>query len=135
VTSSGKNVAPGPLEDVLRSHPLVSQAMVVGDGQASIGALLTLDSDAVADWLSTADRPAVPVPDLVEDPDLLAELRTAVATANETVSSAEAIKHIRVLPTDFTEDSGHLTPTLKVKRSVVMADFAGDIDALYARRR
>ena len=135
VTSSGKNVAPGPLEDVLRGHPLVSQAMVVGDGQASIGALLTLDADAVADWLAAADRPAVPVPDLVEDPDLLAELRTAVTAANATVSSAEAIKHIRVLPTDFTEDSGHLTPTLKVKRSVVMADFAGDVEALYARRR
>ena len=135
VTSSGKNVAPGPLEDVLRAHPLVSQAMVVGDGQASIGALLTLDADAVTDWLAAADRPAVPVPDLVEDPDLLAELRTAVTAANATVSSAEAIKHIRVLPTDFTEDSGHLTPTLKVKRSVVMADFAGDVEALYARRR
>jgi long-chain acyl-CoA synthetase len=135
VTSSGKNVAPGPLEDVLRAHPLVSQAIVVGDGQASIGALLTLDADAVTDWLAGADRPAAPMADLVEDPDLLAELRSAVTAANATVSSAESIKHIRVLPTDFTEDSGHLTPTLKVKRSVVMADFAEDVEALYARRR
>jgi long-chain acyl-CoA synthetase len=135
VTSSGKNVAPGPLEDVLRGHPLVSQAIVVGDGQASVGALLTLDAEAVAAWLASAGRPDVPVAELVEDPDLLTELRTAVNAANETVSSAEGIKHLRVLPTDFTEDSGHLTPTLKVKRSVVMTDFAADVEALYARRR
>jgi long-chain acyl-CoA synthetase len=134
VTSSGKNVAPGPLEDVLRSHPLVSQAMVVGDGRASVAALLTLDAEAVGDWLSRNKRPTVPVAELVNDPDLLTELRTAVAAANATVSSAEGIKHLRVLPVDLTETSGHLTPTLKLKRSVVLADFAADIEAMYARK-
>jgi long-chain acyl-CoA synthetase len=134
VTSSGKNVAPGPLEDVLRAHPLVSQAMVVGDGRAAVAALLTVDAEAVADWLSRNQRAAVPVAELVEDPALLAELRTAVTAANATVSSAESIKHYRVLPLDLTEDSGHLTPTLKLKRSVVMTDFAADIEALYARK-
>jgi long-chain acyl-CoA synthetase len=134
VTSSGKNVAPGPLEDVLRAHPLVSQAMVVGDGRASVGALLTLDTEAVSDWLASHHRPAVPVADLVHDPELLAELRTAVSAANATVSSAEGIKHIRVLPIDLTESSGHLTPTLKLKRSVVLADFGADVEALYARK-
>jgi long-chain acyl-CoA synthetase len=133
VTTSGKNVAPAPLEDVLRSHPLVSQALVVGDGRASIGALITLDAEAVADWLARNERAAVPVAELVDDPALLAELRTAVTAANATVSSAEAIKHIRVLPADLTEESGHLTPTLKLKRSVVMADFAADVEALYTR--
>jgi long-chain acyl-CoA synthetase len=103
-------VAPGPLEDVLRAHPLVSQAIVIGDGRPSVAALLSLDADAVADWLAQAKRPAVPVADLVDDPDLLAELRVAVDAANATVSSAEGIKHIRVLPIDLTEESGHLTP-------------------------
>jgi len=134
VTSSGKNVAPAPLEDVLRAHPLVSQAMVVGDGRASIGALLTLDPESMTDWLSRHERPAAPVSDLVEDPDLLAELRTAVTAANATVSSAESIKHFRVLPADLTEASGHLTPTMKLKRSVVAADFAAEIESLYTRR-
>ncbi|MDP9319217.1 MAG: long-chain fatty acid--CoA ligase, partial [Actinomycetota bacterium] len=134
VTSSGKNVAPGPLEDVLRAHPLVSQAIVIGDGRASVAALLSLDAEAVADWLSRAKRPAVPVAQLVDDPDLLGELRQAVAAANATVSSAEAIKHIRVLPVDLTEESGHLTPTLKLKRAVVMSDFAADVDAVYVRK-
>ena len=135
VTSSGKNVAPGPLEDVLRAHPLVSQAIVIGDGRPSVAALLSLDADAVADWLAQAKRPAVPVADLVDDPDLLAELRVAVDAANATVSSAEGIKHIRVLPIDLTEESGHLTPTLKLKRAAVMADFAADVDAVYSRKR
>jgi long-chain acyl-CoA synthetase len=134
VTSSGKNVAPGPLEDVLRAHPLVSQAIVIGDGRASVAALVTLDAEAVADWLSRAKRPAVPVAELVADPDLLGELRQAVAAANATVSSAEAIKHIRVLPVDLTEESGHLTPTLKLKRAVVMSDFAADVEAVYRRK-
>jgi len=134
VTSSGKNVAPGPLEDVLRAHPLVSQAIVVGDGRASVAALVSLDAEAVADWLSRAQRAAVPVAELVDDPALLGELRSAVTAANATVSSAEAIKHIRVLPVDLTEDSGHLTPTMKLKRSVVMSDFAAEVEALYARR-
>jgi long-chain acyl-CoA synthetase len=134
VTSSGKNIAPGPLEDVLRAHPLVSQAIVVGDGRASAAALLTLDAEAVGDWLSHAKRAPVPVPELVDDSALLAELRTAVTAANATVSSAEAIKQIRVLPVDLTEEGGHLTPTLKLKRSVVMSDFAAEVEALYARK-
>jgi long-chain acyl-CoA synthetase len=134
VTSSGKNVAPAPLEDVLRAHPLVSQALVIGDGRASVAALLALDAEAVADWLARANRPAVPVAELVDDQDLLDELRPAVAAANATVSSAEAIRHFRVLPVDLTEQSGHLTPTLKLKRAAVMADFAAEVEAVYARR-
>jgi long-chain acyl-CoA synthetase len=95
---------------------------------------VSLDAEAVADWLSRAQRAAVPVAELVDDPALLGELRSAVTAANATVSSAEAIKHIRVLPVDLTEDSGHLTPTMKLKRSVVMSDFAAEVEALYARR-
>ncbi|HZI97582.1 MAG TPA: AMP-dependent synthetase/ligase [Actinomycetales bacterium] len=134
VTSAGKNVSPAPLEDVVRSHPLVSQCVVVGDGRASIGALVTLDAEAVEAWLTTHDKPVVPPSDLVDDPDLLAEVRTAVDAASDTVSSAEGIKRFRVLPADLTEDAGHLTPTMKVKRAVVLAEFAAEVDALYAPR-
>ncbi len=134
VTSAGKNVSPAPLEDVIRSHVLVSQAVVVGDGRAQIAALITLDVESVALWLQERGRPSVPIAELTEDADLLAELRGAVDAANEMVSSAEQVKKFRVLPVDVTEESGHLTPTLKVKRSVVMRDFAADVEALYARR-
>ena len=134
VTSSGKNVSPGPLEDKIRSHALVSQALVVGDGRPSIGALITLDAESVELWLAEQDRAGTPLADLTEDPALLAEIRTSVDAANETVSTAEQISRFRVLPVDLTEEAGHLTPTLKVKRSVVMAEFADEVEALYAKR-
>ena len=135
VTSSGKNVSPGPLEDSLRAHPLVSQAVVVGDGRSSIGALVTLDEESVAAWLQQAGREPEPVADLVEDADLLAELRRAVDAANETVSSAEGIRRLRVLPVDLTEEGGQLTPSMKVKRGVVLEQFADELEAMYRSRR
>ncbi|WP_298805563.1 long-chain fatty acid--CoA ligase [uncultured Pseudokineococcus sp.] len=135
VTSSGKNVSPGPLEDSLRAHPLVSQAVVVGDGRSSVGALVTLDQEALDAWLAQAGRPAAPAADLVEDPDLLAELRRAVDAANESVSSAEGIRRLRVLPVDLTEEGGQLTPSMKVKRGVVLEEFADEVEAMYRPRR
>ena len=134
VTSAGKNVSPAPLEDVVRAHPLVSQCVVVGDGRASIGALVTLDAEATEAWLTAQGRPVVPPSELVDDPAVLADLRTAIDAASATVSSAEGIKRFRVLPVDLTEEAGHLTPTMKVKRTVVMAEFASEVDALYAPR-
>ncbi|MEJ5867913.1 long-chain fatty acid--CoA ligase [Pseudokineococcus sp. 5B2Z-1] len=135
VTSSGKNVSPGPLEDSLRAHPLVSQAVVVGDGRSSVGALVTLDQEALDAWLTQSGRPAAPAADLVEDPDLLAELRRAVDAANESVSSAEGIRRLRVLPVDLTEEGGQLTPSMKVKRGVVLEEFADEVEAMYRPRR
>lgn len=135
VTSSGKNVSPGPLEDSLRAHPLVSQAVVVGDGRSSVGALVTLDQEALDAWLQQAGRPTAPAADLVEDPDLLAELRRAVDAANESVSSAEGIRRLRVLPVDLTEEGGQLTPSMKVKRGVVLEEFADEVEAMYRPRR
>jgi long-chain acyl-CoA synthetase len=134
VTSAGKNVSPAPLEDVIRSHVLVSQALVVGDARPSIGALITLDAESMEPWLAEHGRSGTPLADLTEDPALLAELRTAVDAANATVSAAEQITRFRVLPVDLTEQGGHLTPTLKVKRAVVMAEFADEVEALYTRR-
>ncbi|WP_301546673.1 long-chain fatty acid--CoA ligase [Gordonia sp. X0973] len=132
VTAGGKNVSPAGLEDVIRAHPLVSQALVVGDQKPFIGALITLDAEALAAWKARAGIPAdTPTADLVDNAALRTEIQTAVDEANKTVSHAEAIKKFRILPVDFTEETGELTPTLKVKRNVVTEKFAADIDALY----
>ncbi|MBM7804845.1 long-chain acyl-CoA synthetase [Geodermatophilus bullaregiensis] len=134
VTAGGKNVAPAVLEDRLRAHRLVSQCIVVGDQRPFIAALVTLDAEALPLWLESKGRPAdTPVEELVDDPDVRAELDAAVAEANRAVSQAEAIKRYRVLATDFTEDNGMLTPSLKLKRSVVMKEFDPEVEALYAR--
>lgn len=134
VTAGGKNVAPALLEDRLRAHPLISQAMVVGDAQPFIAALITIDPEAFPGWKQRNGKDAsATVGDLAEDPDLLAEVDLAVKDANQAVSHAESIRKIRILPVDFTEDTGELTPTLKVKRKVVAERFAADIEALYAK--
>jgi len=134
VTAGGKNVAPAGLEDQLRSHPLISQAMVVGDAKPFIGALITIDPEAIESWKQRNGKPAgASVGDLANDPDLLAEVDAAVKQANLSVSHAESIRKFRILPVDFTEDTGELTPTMKVKRKVVAEKFASDIDALYAK--
>jgi long-chain acyl-CoA synthetase len=132
VTSGGKNVAPGTLEDRLRSHPLVSQAMVVGDGRPYVAALVTLDAEALHHWLDERGRPFTDPRELVDDEQVRASIAEAVAEANEAVSRAEAIKRFTVLPIDLTEGGGHLTPTLKVRRQAVAAQFADEIEALYA---
>ncbi|MGR7028037.1 AMP-dependent synthetase/ligase [Geodermatophilus sp. URMC 62] len=132
VTAGGKNVAPAVLEDRLRAHRLVSQCIVVGDQRPFIAALVTLDAEALPQWLEATGRPAdTPVAELVDDPGLHAELDAAVAEANKAVSHAEAIKKYRVLTQDFTEDNGMLTPSLKLKRSVVVKEFDAEIEALY----
>jgi long-chain acyl-CoA synthetase len=134
VTSSGKNVAPTVLEDRLRAHWLISQCVVVGDERPFIGALVTIDVDAFAPWKEQADKPATAtVADLREDPDLLAAVQSAVDDANLAVSAAEAIKRFRVLTLDFTVDGEELTPTLKVKRHVVLKEYGEDVEALYRR--
>jgi long-chain acyl-CoA synthetase len=132
VTAGGKNVAPGPLEDRLRAHPLISQCLVVGDGRKFIGCLITLDPEAIEPWQEQHGKSSLSMAELAEDPDLAKEIDAAVAETNASVSRAEAIKKYRILVADFTEESGHLTPTLKVKRNLVLKDFAAEIDALYS---
>ena len=135
VTAGGKNVAPAVLEDRLRAHPLVSQCMVVGDQRPFIACLVTLDAEAVRPWLEARGRPAdSPVADLADDADLRQELQKAVDEANRAVSKAEAIRQFRVLAVDWTEESGQLTPSMKLKRSVVLAEFGDEVEALYAPR-
>jgi long-chain acyl-CoA synthetase len=136
VTAGGKNVAPAVLEDRLRAHPLISQCMVIGDGKPYIACLITLDDEALGHWKQQHGRPAdATARDLAEDPELLAEIQAAVDDANQAVSRAESIRKFLILDTDFTEESGHLTPSLKVRRNVVLKDFSADIEALYASPR
>ena len=133
VTAGGINVAPSVLEDRLRANPLVSQAMVVGEGRPYVACLVTLDPGGLELWKKRHGRLADATPrDLAGDPELIAEIQRAVDDANKAVSRAESIRRFRVLPVDFTEASGQLTPSLKVRRDVVAKDFAADIEALYS---
>jgi long-chain acyl-CoA synthetase len=133
VTAGGKNVAPAVLEDRLRAHALVSQCVVVGDAKPFIACLITLDVDAVPAFLRAHQKPLdTPIADLTEDPDMLAAIQGAVDEANLAVSKAEAIRKFVILPVDFTEEGGELTPSLKLKRTVVMKEFSNEVEALYS---
>ena len=133
VTAGGTNVAPAVLEDRLRANPLVSDCMVVGDARPYIAALVTLDPGALESWKRQHGKPAdATARDLAGDPELIAEIQRAVDDANRAVSRAESIRRFRILSTDFTEASGQLTPSLKLRRNVVARDFAADIEALYS---
>ncbi|MEU1806133.1 AMP-dependent synthetase/ligase [Streptomyces sp. NPDC019937] len=134
ITAGGKNVAPAVIEDRIRAHALIAECMVVGDGRPFVGALITLDEEFLPRWAAEHGKPAdATVADLCEDAELLAEIQTAVDDGNAAVSKAESVRKFRVLTQQFTEDSGHVTPSLKLKRNVVAKDFATEIEALYSR--
>jgi long-chain acyl-CoA synthetase len=131
VTAGGKNVAPAVLEDRIRAHALVSQCMVVGDNQPFIAALITIDQDALKVWVANHKKDGASLQDLVNDPDLVTVIQTAVDDANKAVSRAESIRKFTILPTDFTIAGGHLTAKLTIKRHVIAKEFAKEIDALF----
>ena len=130
VTAGGKNVAPAVLEDRVRAHALVDQCLVVGDGQPFIAALVTLDREAVALWADQHGKSSK-IEDLVDDADLRTEVETAIDDANKAVSKAESIRKFRILRQEWTEEGGQLTPSLKLKRNVVMRENKDDVAALY----
>jgi long-chain acyl-CoA synthetase len=133
ITAGGKNVAPAVLEDRLRAHPLISQCLVVGDGRPYVGCLVTLDEEALDAWKARRPKLAgATTADLIREPELIAEIQRAVDEANKAVSRPESIRRFRLLAVDFTEQGGYLTPSLKVRRGVVVKDFASEIEALYA---
>ncbi len=132
VTAGGKNVAPAVLEDRLRSNPLISQCMVVGDNKPFIAALITLDPDSIKPWSVANKKEGASIADLAKDPTLLSAIQSAVDETNKAVSKAESIRKFTVLPIDFTIAGGHLTAKLSVKRHVVAQQFAREIDELFA---
>jgi long-chain acyl-CoA synthetase len=132
VTAGGKNVAPAVLEDRMRAHPLISQCMVVGDGQPFVSALVTIDPDVYPVWAAEHDKSAN-VMEVLDDEDLRAEIQNAIDDANKAVSKAESVRTFRILPDDFTIEGGELTPTLKVKRGVVNEKYADVIESMYVK--
>ncbi|MEU4149097.1 AMP-dependent synthetase/ligase [Streptomyces sp. NPDC026659] len=131
VTSGGKSVSPGVLEERVRDHPLVHQCIVVGNDRPYVAALITLDQDAVEHWLQMQGRPGRDISRLVRDPAVETEVRRAVVAANTLVSQAESIRTFRVLVQPFTEEHGLLTPSLKLKRKAIEKAYEQEIDALY----
>ena len=132
VTAGGKNVAPSVLEDRIRAHPLVSQCMVVGDGRPFIAALVTIDSESFRTWAQHHKKNGG-ISDLHDDLKLRSEIGSVIDDANQTVSKAESIRKFTILPVDWTEEGGQITPSLKLKRNVVMRQFRDDIDAIYTK--
>jgi long-chain acyl-CoA synthetase len=132
VTAGGKNVAPAVLEDRLRSHPLISQCMVVGDNKPFIAALITIDPDSIKPWAVANKKENASIAELAKDPTLIDVIQTAVDETNKAVSRAESIRKFTILPVDFTIPGGQLTAKLSVKRHVVSQQFAREIDELFA---
>ncbi|WKV16591.1 long-chain fatty acid--CoA ligase [Janibacter limosus] len=131
VTAGGKNVAPGVLEDRLRAHPIISQCLVVGDGKPFIAALVTLDEEMLPGWAANNGLGSLTVEQARTHEAVLAEVRGAVDDANKAVSKAESIRKFAIPGEDFTEDNGTLTPSLKLKRNIIMRDFEDEVEALY----
>jgi long-chain acyl-CoA synthetase len=132
ITAGGKNVSPAVLEDAIRANPIVGQVVVVGDQRPFIGALVTLDPEMLPTWLANNGLPSdMSLEDCASNPQVRAEVQRAVDSASKLVSRAESIRKFAILPTQWTEDSGHLTPKMSIKRHVIMKDFAGAVDELY----
>ncbi|WP_405880414.1 AMP-dependent synthetase/ligase [Streptomyces sp. NBC_01384] len=133
ITAGGKSVAPAPLENWLRSHPLIAQCIVLGDRRPYVTALVTLDQDGINHWRQMIGKHPVPPELLMDDPELNEIIQRAIDEANKLVSRPESIRRFAVLPVDFTELAGHVTPTMKLKRAAIERDFSEEIEELYVR--
>jgi long-chain acyl-CoA synthetase len=131
ITAGGKNVAPAVLEDRLRASALVSQCVVVGDAQPFVAALVTIDEEALPAWAEVNEKDSALLDDLIDDPDLKSAVQAAIDDANLAVSRPESIREFRILPEDLTIEGGQLTPTLKVKRSVVLDEYADTLKDIF----
>jgi long-chain acyl-CoA synthetase len=131
INSSGKNISPAQIENLLRAHPLIAQAVAVGDRRPYITALIVLDEEITPLWARSKGLPATTIADLAEDPVLRAEIESAVAVANAKLSRPEQVKTFRILPRGWSPESGELTPTLKLRRRIIQDRYADEIGALY----
>ena len=131
VTAGGKNVAPGPLEEKIREHQLVGQAVVVGDGRPFVSALVNLDPEGLRNWCAARKVPVMAPAEAAADETVRAAIQDAIDEANLLVSKAESIRSFVILDADFTVESGHLTPSLKLKRAAVVRDYEEHINRIY----
>lgn len=135
VTAGGKNVAPAALEDPIRANPIVGQVVVVGDQKPFISALITLDPEMLPNWLANNGLPAsLSLADAASNDAVRAEVQRAIDVANSRVSRAESIRKFTILPGEWTEASGHLTPKMSIKRNIILKDFADEVTALYSEQ-
>ncbi len=132
ITAGGKNVAPAVLEDRVRGHTIISQCLVIGEGQPFIAALVTIDEETLPVWAEEHEKPDSALQQLIDDPELKEAVQEAIDDANGAVSKAESIRTFRILPEDLSVEGGQLTPSLKVKRDVVLAENQTLIDEIYA---
>lgn len=132
VTAGGKNVAPATLEDPLRANPLVGQAIVIGDQKPFVSALISLDAEMLPIWLANngLDK-GLSLAQAAKEPKVLAEIQVAVNRVNKNFSKAESIRKFTIIGQELTEETGHLTPSLKIKREVVLRDFAPAVEEIY----
>jgi len=132
VTAGGKNVAPAPIEDPIRAHPLVGQVVVIGDAKPFIGALVSLDPEMVPVWTkNNGITETLTLAEAAKHPKIREEIQAAITNVNKLFSNAEQIKKFEILDVELTEASGHLTPSLKIKRAAVLNDFSIYVDRIY----
>jgi len=132
ITAAGKNVAPQEIENRLKYHPLVSQAVVIGDRRPYLTALITLDEEAVAKFAADKGLGTDDVAELSEHPEVLEAIEGAVQAVNAEFSRAEQVKRWRVLGRDFLQEEDEVTPTLKVRRRAIIQKYGDEIEALYS---
>ncbi|MGM1030186.1 MAG: AMP-dependent synthetase/ligase [Actinomycetota bacterium] len=133
VTAAGKNVAPNTLEDPIRSNTIIGQPVIVGDQKPFVAALITLDAEMLATWLENHGHDkTMSLEQAAAHPAVLEEVRSAIQRANRLVSRAESVRKFAILPIEFVESSGYLTPKMSIKRHNIMNDFKPQIDDIYA---
>ncbi|MEM7113398.1 MAG: long-chain fatty acid--CoA ligase [Chloroflexota bacterium] len=132
ITAAGKNIAPAPIEQKLLQHPLIGQVVVHGDQRKYLSALMTLDPESLAVWAEQNGKGEKSAADLASDSDVMAEINSFVETANGQLARYETIKQYRILPEEFSIQNGYLTPSMKIKRKAIEADFAKTLDGMYA---
>jgi long-chain acyl-CoA synthetase len=132
ITAGGENVSPAAIENLLVAHPLIGQALAFGDMRPYVVALLTLDGEVAPAWAKAHGVEAASLPQLAAHPVVLAAVGEAVSAANERLARVQQVRRWRLLPVEWTADTEELTPTLKLKRRIVHAKYADDIDGLYA---
>jgi long-chain acyl-CoA synthetase len=131
ITSGGKNIAPAQIESLLRAHPLIAQAVAIGDRRPYVTALIVLDDEVAPQWAAAHGVAATRIAALAEDPTVRAEIQAAVDAANEKLSRPEQVKAYRIMASSWTPETGELTPTLKLRRRVITDKHHAEIDALY----